>query len=78
MEIVEHCDESKLEETCVLVEADKLHVPQGSVKRKSYKVPSPSLPFLLHLYLVFLAFPLYAYDWFDHGGTRGGTVSFQE
>ncbi|PHU07740.1 hypothetical protein BC332_24229 [Capsicum chinense] len=37
VEIVEHCDESKLEETCVLVEADKLHVPQGSVKRKSYK-----------------------------------------
>ncbi|KAL3323177.1 hypothetical protein AABB24_040341 [Solanum stoloniferum] len=37
VEIVERYDESKLEETCVLVEADKLHVPQGSVKRKSYK-----------------------------------------
>ncbi|MCE2055712.1 hypothetical protein HAX54_043266 [Datura stramonium] len=35
--IVEHYDESKLEETCVLVEADRHHVPQGSVKRKSYK-----------------------------------------
>ncbi|XP_049405854.1 uncharacterized protein LOC125869323 isoform X2 [Solanum stenotomum] len=37
VEIVERYDESKLEETCVLVEVDKLHVPQGSVKRKSYK-----------------------------------------
>ncbi|KAL3353116.1 hypothetical protein AABB24_020884 [Solanum stoloniferum] len=37
VEIVERYDESKLEETCVLVEADKLHVPQGSVKQKSYK-----------------------------------------
>lgn len=37
VEIVERYDESKLEETCVLVEAEKLHVPQGSVKRKSYK-----------------------------------------
>ncbi|KAJ8561089.1 hypothetical protein K7X08_027279 [Anisodus acutangulus] len=35
--IVEHYDESKLEETCVLVEADRLHIPQDSVKRKSYK-----------------------------------------
>uniref|UniRef100_M1AD31 Uncharacterized protein n=1 Tax=Solanum tuberosum TaxID=4113 RepID=M1AD31_SOLTU len=42
VEIVEHYDESKLEETCVLVEAEKLHVPQESVKQKSYKVPSPS------------------------------------
>lgn len=42
VEIVERYDEPKLEETCVLVEAEKLHVPQGSVKRKSYKVPSPS------------------------------------
>ncbi|XP_006350032.1 uncharacterized protein [Solanum tuberosum] len=37
VEIVEHYDESKLEETCVLVEAEKLHVPQESVKQKSYK-----------------------------------------
>lgn len=37
VEIVERYDEPKLEETCVLVEAEKLHVPQGSVKRKSYK-----------------------------------------
>jgi len=42
VEIVERYDESKLEETCVLVEAEKLHVPQESVKQKSYKVPSPS------------------------------------
>ncbi|CAN4075463.1 unnamed protein product [Withania somnifera] len=37
VEIIEHYDESKLEETCVLVEADRLHVPQDSVKWKSYK-----------------------------------------
>ncbi|XP_055801126.1 uncharacterized protein LOC129870379 isoform X2 [Solanum dulcamara] len=37
VEIVDHYDESKLEETCVLVEVDRLHVPQDSVKRKSYK-----------------------------------------
>ncbi|CAN4097042.1 unnamed protein product [Withania somnifera] len=37
LEIVEQCDESKLEETCVLVEADRHHIPEGSVKRKSYK-----------------------------------------
>ncbi|KAJ8527807.1 hypothetical protein K7X08_015258 [Anisodus acutangulus] len=37
VEIVEHYDASKLEETCVLVEADSLQVPQSAVKRKSYK-----------------------------------------
>ncbi|XP_016450318.1 uncharacterized protein LOC107775144 isoform X3 [Nicotiana tabacum] len=37
VEIVEQFDELNLEETCVLVEGGRLHIPQGSVKRKSYK-----------------------------------------
>lgn len=37
LEIVEKFDESQLEETCVLVEEDKIHVPHGPVKQKSYK-----------------------------------------
>ncbi|CAN4103256.1 unnamed protein product [Withania somnifera] len=37
LEIVEKFDESKLEETCVLVEKDRIHVPHGPVKPKSYK-----------------------------------------
>ncbi|OIT40182.1 PREDICTED: uncharacterized protein LOC109237133 isoform X2 [Nicotiana attenuata] len=37
VEIVEQFDESNLEETCVLVEGGRLHIPQGSVKQKSYK-----------------------------------------
>ncbi|KAK4342293.1 hypothetical protein RND71_038109 [Anisodus tanguticus] len=37
LEIVEKFDESQLEETCVLVEEDKIHVPQCPVKHKSYK-----------------------------------------
>lgn len=63
LEIVEHYDESKLDETCVLVEADKLHVPQGSVKRKSYKVlpPSPN-PFSSHVVFGFSRFiSMYVY-----------------
>lgn len=44
VEIVEQFDELNLEETCVLVEGGRLHIPQGSVKRKSYKVPFPSPP----------------------------------
>ncbi|MCD7455560.1 hypothetical protein HAX54_028681 [Datura stramonium] len=37
LEIVEKFDESQLEETCVLVEEDRSHVPHGPVKQKSYK-----------------------------------------
>lgn len=37
LEIVEKFDESQLEETCVLVEEDRIHVPHGPVKQKSYK-----------------------------------------
>ncbi|XP_059284317.1 uncharacterized protein LOC132037733 isoform X1 [Lycium ferocissimum] len=37
LEIVEKFDESHLEETCVLVEEERIHVPHGPVKQKSYK-----------------------------------------
>ncbi|XP_015082528.1 uncharacterized protein LOC107026172 isoform X1 [Solanum pennellii] len=37
LEIVEKFDESQFNETCVLVEEDRIHVPQGPVKQKSYK-----------------------------------------
>ncbi|XP_009762453.1 uncharacterized protein [Nicotiana sylvestris] len=37
VEIVEQFDESNLGGTCVLVDGGRLHIPQGSVKRKSYK-----------------------------------------
>ncbi|XP_059277021.1 uncharacterized protein LOC132031171 isoform X1 [Lycium ferocissimum] len=37
VEIVERYDVSKSDEACVMVEMDRLHVPQSSVKRKSYK-----------------------------------------
>ncbi|KAH0651173.1 hypothetical protein KY285_031287 [Solanum tuberosum] len=37
LEIVEKFDESQLDETCVLVEEDRIHVPHGPVKKKSYK-----------------------------------------
>lgn len=37
LEIVEKFDEFQLNETCVLVEEDRIHVPQGPVKQKSYK-----------------------------------------
>ncbi|CAN4105042.1 unnamed protein product [Withania somnifera] len=37
LEIVEKFNESQLEETCVLVEEDRIHVPHGPVKQKSYK-----------------------------------------
>ncbi|KAK4714423.1 hypothetical protein R3W88_020330 [Solanum pinnatisectum] len=37
LEIVEKFDESQLDETCVLVEEDRIHVPYGPVKKKSYK-----------------------------------------
>ncbi|XP_055822556.1 uncharacterized protein LOC129891277 isoform X2 [Solanum dulcamara] len=37
LEIVEKFDESQLEETCVLVEDDRIHIPHGPVKQKSYK-----------------------------------------
>lgn len=37
LEIVEKFDESQLEETCVLVEEERIHVPHGPIKHKSYK-----------------------------------------
>ncbi|XP_019249500.1 PREDICTED: uncharacterized protein LOC109228755 isoform X2 [Nicotiana attenuata] len=37
VEFVEKFDESQLEETCVMVEGDRIHVPLGPVKQKSYK-----------------------------------------
>lgn len=57
LEIVEKFDEFQLNETCVLVEEDRIHVPQGPVKQKSYKVDplSSSLLYISFLYL-FLQF----------------------
>ncbi|XP_031111616.1 uncharacterized protein LOC116015629 isoform X1 [Ipomoea triloba] len=37
MEMVELIDEQQLEETCVLIEGNKLHFPEQPVKHKSYK-----------------------------------------
>lgn len=46
LEIVEKFDESQLDETCVLVEEDRIHVPHGPVKKKSYKVGPLSLSYI--------------------------------
>lgn len=50
LEIVEKFDESQLEETCVLVEEERIHVPHGPIKHKSYKVGSLSCIFLSCIY----------------------------
>lgn len=67
VEIVEQFDESNLGGTCVLVDGGRLHIPQGSVKRKSYKVPFPSPP-SPRVIFAFLAFYLYGFCWFGCGG----------
>lgn len=53
LEIVEKFDESQLEETCVLVEDDRIHIPHGPVKQKSYKVGPLSFS-LIYFFLVFI------------------------